>query len=261
MGALIASLPWYELPRTSACWDRIWAEARGVLERGGVEELPVALDRGTPLAEQWRDPRLVLSQCCGSDLFLPGGAYLKPVGRPVFADLDCEPGDYFSHIVAPVSRYRASRYRASRLAVNGLGVRSGYFALIEWLAERGHDPEDVVVTGSHAASLDALRAGLADIAAIDAFSWKLLDTRGVVVLGRSAPAPAPPFVMHRDSSVGPAKVFEALRVAIERRGAAVALEGIMPARMARYRCVFQAGCEVAASFPNLAKPDSLRTVS
>ena len=155
-----------------------------MMERG-VEGVPETLDRETPLLAQWCSERLVLSQCCGSDLFLLEPPALQPVARPVFSGLDCEPGDYYSYIAAPVKRYATVR-----AAINNIGSRSGHLALAQWLAARRHDVAEVIVTGSHAASLEALRRGDADIAAIDAFSWRVVDTRGVETLGRR---PRPPF--------------------------------------------------------------------
>lgn len=243
--SLVASLPWYEVPGTRVRWDRLWRRVRDALMERGVEGVPETLDRETPLLAQWCSERLVLSQCCGSDLFLLEPPALQPVARPVFSGLDCEPGDYYSYIAAPVKRYATVR-----AAINNIGSRSGHLALAQWLAARRHDVAEVIVTGSHAASLEALRRGDADIAAIDAFSWRVVDTRGVETLGRTDAASAPPFVRHVESPVPSAWIREALQVAIGRSGAAVALQGAVRADPESYRRVFEAGWEAAARFPS-----------
>ena len=95
-----ASLPMYDLLEVRPALDAIWADLAMRLTRMGVREVPAALMHGRPLSELWPDPRLLLSQCCGPDLFTAAGAQLVVIGRPVFADLVCEPGTYFSQIVA-----------------------------------------------------------------------------------------------------------------------------------------------------------------
>jgi len=88
-----------------------------------------------------------------------------------------------------------------RLAINEWGSWSGYQALRIHLAESGRRGAffgSVARTGSHRASLDALIAGEADVAAIDDTVWaywtaldRRLDT--LTVVDRTRLWPAPPF--------------------------------------------------------------------
>ena len=143
---MLASFPWYDFPSVQWANDRVW-EATGY---------PGELNRHQTLSELWHDPDLLVTQACGLDLFL-SEAPIEPVASPVF-DLDCEAGMYFSHIVGNVNGRVA--------AVNSLSSRSGWSALLSICT-----PQRVVVTGSHQASLEALRVGIADVAAIDAVTW------------------------------------------------------------------------------------------
>lgn len=87
----------------------------------------------------------------------------------------------------------------------------------------------ILISGSHAGSLESLRNGTADMAAIDAHSWPLLDSRGITIIGKSKEAPTPPFVMHRRSPITPALMHEALSGAIQQAGASINIETVMSA--------------------------------
>ena len=174
---MTAAFPWYDLPSVRWANDVLW-KATGL---GGE------LDRDTPPDAQWRSADLVVSQACGLDLFLCD-APIAPVLAPVF-DLDCEEGSYYSYLVGS---------RSGVAAVNSMTSRSGLSALLTLC-----QPSSLLVTGSHLASLAAVRDGSADLACIDAVTWHILerDTPSCVaevpVLERSGPAPAPPFVMRK----------------------------------------------------------------
>lgn len=175
---MTASFPWYDLPSVRWANDVLW-RATGL---GGE------LDRTTPVDAQWRADDLVVSQACGLDLFL-GDLPIEPVLAPVF-DLDCAPGHYFSYLVGS---------RDGVAAVNSLSSRSGFSALLSVCR-----PRSLIVTGSHEASLSAVRRGVAATACIDAVTWHILErdassvVDGLSVLERTPSAPAPPYVVRRN---------------------------------------------------------------
>ncbi|WP_271271598.1 phosphate/phosphite/phosphonate ABC transporter substrate-binding protein [Aliamphritea hakodatensis] len=234
---LIASLPWYDLSTSHPQLDDFWRTARACLAshlQEGSDLLPRQLDRTTPLESQWQSPDLLISQCCGPDLFTPHAGELIPVARPVFSDLDCQPGNYFSHIVTA-----ASPRSGKRLVVNSPSSRSGCNALLEWFAAQGWQADQYLISGSHEASLQLIRDGLADYAAIDAHSWNLLsqaDTdNGIVIIDRSSEAPAPPYVTHRHGKVSAEQLCAALSQAAARHGGSLGITGILPTGIDEYR--------------------------
>ena len=239
---LIASLPWYDLPALRTQLDVFWSvlrhELSKELQRVNTDRLPLPdrLNRHTPLIEQWGHPGLLLSQCCGPDLFTPQAQELVPIARPVFSDLDCTPGQYFSYIVC--ASHQARRHDlndSSRFVINSASSRSGCAALFEWTTANGMNCNQVLISGSHAGSLESLRNGTADMAAIDAHSWPLLDSRGITIIGKSKEAPTPPFVMHRRSPITPALMHEALSGAIQQAGASINIETVMSASRKTYQ--------------------------
>lgn len=186
---MTASFPWYDLPSVRWANDVLWRATC----LGG------ALDRTTPVDAQWRADDLIVSQACGLDLFV-GDWPIEPVLAPVF-DLDCPPGHYFSYLVGPREEHLGRENpRSGRVAaVNSLSSRSGFTALLSVCT-----PRAMVVTGSHRASLSALRRGAATVACIDAVTWRILErdapalVEGLNVLERTASAPAPPYVVRRN---------------------------------------------------------------
>jgi hypothetical protein len=219
---MLASLPWYDLPSVQWANDVLW-HATGY---------PGELNRYQAAFDLWHDPELLVTQCCGLDLFL-AQAPIEPIAAPVF-DLDCKAGMYFSYIVGNTDGGVA--------AVNSLSSRSGWSALLA-----RYTPQRVVVTGSHQASLDALRNGVADVAAIDAVTWSIIERdapsklAGLKIVERSPDAPAPPYVVRqgRDSK----QIIRGLRRAFRSPGSidakkALFLKSIIPAQRDDYFPIF-----------------------
>lgn len=194
---MIASLPMYDRPSTAGANDRLWAAIRDRLRAAGLPA-PEALTRGGDLWDHWLAPDLVLSQTCG----LPYRSRLHDrvtlVGTPDYGLPGCPPGHYRSVLVARPDdpRQRAEDFAGARIAVNGLDSQSGWASLLN------HEPalarDEVVVTGAHASSVATVAEGRADLAAIDAITWRLLEaegaTTGVRVLGMTEPTPGLPLV-------------------------------------------------------------------
>lgn len=91
--------------------------------------------------------------------------------------------------------------RGGRLAINEPISWSGHHALVEHLGRSKMDASvftSVVETGSHAASVDAVADGTADLASIDHTVWDWMVAGGRVpahvrVVDRTRDWPAPPF--------------------------------------------------------------------
>ena len=80
-----------------------------------------------------------------------------------------------------------------------------------------------------------LQAGCADIAAIDALSWRFLDTHGLKVLDNSKPAPAPPFVAGCRSTITADLIRPMLDRAFKRHGESLGITGLVPVTKSDYR--------------------------
>lgn len=193
---MIASLGMYDLPWLTAVTDALWAALRDRLRAAGMDGVPDALDRSRPVADIWRDADLLLAQSCGYPLVTSLRDAVRLVGTPCYDLPGCDGPDYCSFIVVACDNAAQSiaGLREARAAINGWDSQSGMSALravVAPLAEGRPFFREVVVTGAHLHSLDAVRDGSADVAALDCVTWGLtaagqpgrLD--GLRVLGRT----------------------------------------------------------------------------
>lgn len=139
--------------------------------------------------------------------------------------------------------------RGARLAINERDSWSGYHALRVHLASTGRaGPNfgEIVETGGHEASIEAVLAGSADVAAIDDTVWEHrlgLDDRlrELVVVDRTQAWPTPPFSLSR--SLDPV-VGESISPALTDLRPA-GLDRIVPASSADYDPIRQGMTQAA----------------
>ena len=228
-----AALPWYDFASTRAVLDCVWQEARTLLAAQGFSRTPPALDREATSTALWAHPELTLSQCCGLDLFHPPTRNVVPFAAPVMS-LDVTPGMYFSHIVASA----ASDMRSPPIiAINDHRSHSGNTAVRAWLDGNGHQDYQVVVSGSHAGSIEAVQSGRADLAAIDALSWRYLDSKGLEIIGASTPVPAPPFITGTECAIPTEVLITALDIAFRTHGHPLGITGVLPISKSEYAVI------------------------
>lgn len=211
---MIASLPMYDRPETASANDRLWAGVRANLGHG-----PQRLTRAQDLWAQWLSPDLVLSQTCGYPYRARLHGRVTLVGAPVLDLPDCPAGRYCSVLVvrADDPRDDPRDYAGARFAFNEALSQSGWAAPQTWAAGHGFSFVNPVRTGAHRASAIAVAEGRADIAALDALSWRIMRahdpfTPDLRVLACTDPTPALPYITALGND--PAPVFAALRGAI-----------------------------------------------
>lgn len=221
MSRPIASLGMYDHPAQYAANDQLWAEIARRLRARGIAA-PATLDRTRPVEAIWRDPALLFGQACGYPLVSDPALRLRVIGVPVYAAPDCANGMHVSYLVARAddAMTTLADYRGRRAAFNASHSNSGYNlfrAAVAPLAERGRFFATVIETGSHRASLAAVRADRADLAAIDAVSYAAVErfepaaVAGLRIVARTAPSPTLPFVTARETSI---EIVAALRIAL-----------------------------------------------
>ena len=217
---MIASLPMYATPLTAGADARFWALIRDNLRAAG-HDAPENLTLAPPdLMTHWRDPSLIFSQTCG----LPFRAALKDdvalIGTPDYGIKGCPPGYYYSLVIARQDdkREALSDYRQARFAYNEPMSQSGWAALALDAPEVLKGPKHC--SGSHRASVLAVRQGKADFAAVDAVTWQHLraasEATGCKIVHATRPTPGLPYITAKS---GPADVlFAATRKAIASLG-------------------------------------------
>ncbi|MBM3520133.1 MAG: hypothetical protein FJX63_05085 [Alphaproteobacteria bacterium] len=194
--AVIASLPMYDWPEIEAATNAWW---EAIAKRLGT---PVPLTRIADFASLWRRPELVLSQTCGYPFTHGYADTLRLVATPHYRAEGCQGPNYRSFVFARRAGPLAS-FRGAVAAINSPDSMSGMLALklvFQPLASAGKFFSRTVVSGSHLNSLAALRAGDADICAIDAVCLGLArryrprDLEGLHVIAQSPMAPGLPLV-------------------------------------------------------------------
>lgn len=210
----------YDRPEVAKAHAAYWALIRSALAQRGIDA-PEILANDAPEFEVWRAPDLVLSQTCG----LPYRAHLAEhvtlVGTPDFGHEGCAPGYYDSAVVvrADDPRIGLVDFAKARFVYNQALSQSGFGAIYALAQSHGFWFSDMRPSGGHRLSAQMVAQGQADIAALDAQTWRYIcrydtDTASELkVLTRTKPTPSLPYITCK--SMTGARVFDAVAQAIE----------------------------------------------
>jgi ABC-type phosphate/phosphonate transport system substrate-binding protein len=173
--APLASLAMYDWPELQAANDALWSAIASRLAARGLVELPERLTRGADLDAVWTSPALLLAQTCGYPLVTRLKGRVQLVATPRYRAPGCAGPFRRSAIVvhADAPAQKLSELRGARCALNEHASDSGMNLLRAVVAPLAHGApyfSEVSVTGSHLASAEAVAAGAADLAALDAVS-------------------------------------------------------------------------------------------
>ncbi len=241
---MFASLPMYDRPESAAAQDLFWSLIRAELAARGIDA-PERLDRSVPHMEGWARPDLVLGQICN----LPYRAAFRDrvtlIGAADYGLPEAAPGDYYSLFVVrkddPAKRLQDCA--GYRFAYNEALSNSGWGAPVQTALAQGVTLNPAVQTGAHAASLHAVAGGLADLAALDAVTWRGLsrwDPRAaeVRVIGRSFASPGQSYITRAGQDPAPYRAALAAAIAAlpqdQAKGPLLGLRGIVALPPAAY---------------------------
>jgi ABC-type phosphate/phosphonate transport system substrate-binding protein len=176
----VAAFPMYDFPELRWATDSLWEFLASRLNRDNVIA-PASLTRGVPLHALWTDPDLLLAQTCGYPLVTSLAGKVRLVATPCYDAPGCEGPLYRSAIVVRAADPAGSLagLRGRRCAMNGRDSNSGMNVLRAAVAPLacGAHPffSEIVETGAHTASAQAVATGRADVAAIDCVTWAHLQ--------------------------------------------------------------------------------------
>jgi len=200
-----ASLPMYDMPEVTEATDAWWRGLARAMTREGIKDVPDALKRGEEFVTLWRDPDLLISHTCGYPLTHQYKDDFRLIATPMFSVPGCSGANYCSFIIVreddPAQEPADLKRRVA--AYNSIESQSGYSALravFAPLSEDGKFFSGTVESGAHAASLEMVAQGKADVCATDCVTHALLSryrpdaVRGLRVLAQSPSTPGLPYV-------------------------------------------------------------------
>lgn len=200
---MIASLMMYQRPELAAAHARYWALIAANLRSSGIDA-PDALSQDAEEFFVWRHPELVLSQTCGMPYRLWLHDAVSLVGTPDFGVDGCPPGHYRSALIvrADDPRTQVAAFKDARFAYNQTFSQSGYAAPYAHLRPQGFFFENCIQTEQHLASAHAVAEGRADIASLDAVTWRNIErfepfAPRLRVLEWTVPTPGLPLITAR----------------------------------------------------------------
>ncbi len=217
---MIASLGMYDRAETAGATDRLWAGLRDALRSQGIAA-PDALTRGeAAFWPAWTRPDLTFSQTCGYPYRARLHEMVTLIGSPDYDLPDCPPGYYYSVYLARADDPRAglAAFDGAAFAYNEPMSQSGWAAPQNHARAIGLHLRPVLQTGRHRFSALAVAEGRADIAALDAVTWALLQrhdgfAQDLRVIARTdPPTPALPYIAAK--GVDADACFRALQAAI-----------------------------------------------
>lgn len=214
---MIASLPMYLRPENRAAHDAYYALIRQALQDHG-RPAPAALDHDAPIWATWGRSDLVLGQICNLPYRTAFHDKVTLIGAADHGLPDTEPGTYYSlFVVRNADTAPLTSYTDKILAYNEPVSHSGWAAPHIWAQDHGLQWGKSLQTRAHSASAQAVAEGRADIAAIDAQTWRNIQRWGQVasalkVIGRTPCSPGISYITA--GQVDPAPYFNAISQAI-----------------------------------------------
>ena len=215
---MIASLPMYARASNKTAHDILWGLIRDALHGQGLAA-PDGLDHDIGHMDSWAHSDLVLGQICNLPLRAAFMDKVTIIGAAEYGLDGCPPGHYRSHFVVhndcpandPADMFDA------RFVCNEPLSQSGYGAAQLWAQTQGRQFKLSAATGSHNASIAAVASGTADIAAIDAQTWRIESgenshTQTLRIIGHTAPSPGMTFIPRKGQN--PLPYFAAIAAAI-----------------------------------------------
>ncbi len=244
---MIANLMMYERPQLKDAHARYWQLIHNNLHLNGIES-PRHLSQEAEEFFVWKNPALVLSQTCGMPYRIWLHDLVELVGTPDYDLEGCPPGYYRSALVVRANdpRKNVNEYRDAIFAYNQTFSQSGYAAPFTHLKQYGFWFEHLHHTGQHIKSASAVADNRADIASLDAVSWRLMQqhdaiTRELRVLEWTEPTPGLPLITARGNDA--LTIYNAVDSAIDQLD-------VNDRKLLGVRGIVRIPCELYTAIPN-----------
>ncbi len=215
---MTVSLPMYMRDELLEAHHAFYGLIRKHLHNKGIDS-PAQITQPLDLYNSWTSPDLLLSQTCGMPYRLRLHRQVKLIGTPDYQLEGCTAGYYRSAIIVrrDSAEQSLAQYQNAVFTYNAKDSQSGYAAAYQHARRHGFWFEKKLPSGSHQNSAVKVAEGVADIAAIDAMTWRLLQkyerfTDTLTVLDWTDPTPGLPYITSITQDDG--LLFDAVSAAI-----------------------------------------------
>ena len=268
MTARLASLPMYlaNRPAVAALWELL----RQNLADAGLQRLPPDLTWPQDYHAHWLAPNLLISQTCGYPFTDDLAGKVQLLGAFAYDAPQCSGIACRSVLVARAEHGQRGleAFRGLRAAFNAPNSQSGYNAfraLVAPLATNGRFFATAFETGGHSESVDAVREGRADLAAIDCVTYAALArytpqaTEGLCIVATTEAYPGLPLVTAKGTSAAEIALLQSvMRALMDNAAAQPILQALnivgfeVPQASVYQRCVDMRENAQALGYPLLA---------
>ena len=204
---MIASLPMYDWPELASSTDALWEEIARRLREKGIDA-PENLTRTDDDEAHWLAADLLLGQTCGYPFSTKLKGKVVYLATPEYAVEGCNGANYSSAIIAHKSSdISLATISGKRFTYNDENSLSGYRCVRAMVGDLGDCFGEMIESGGHRQSARMVASGAADVAALDAVCWHMLQkfepetAANLKVLGWAKSYSALPFITSLDTSL------------------------------------------------------------
>ncbi|MBC8267654.1 MAG: PhnD/SsuA/transferrin family substrate-binding protein [Rhodospirillaceae bacterium] len=201
-----AYLGMYDFPTLRPAQNTWWKGLAGHFRARGLSKVPNDLNRSvSDPYDLWQASNLFFAQTCGYPLTHRLAGKVQLIGTPCYDAPGCQGPQYRSLFIAgPDSAIEnLASMLPARIAINAKDSFSGWrtvCSVVDNIDMDGEPFSEVVISGSHAKSIDLVREGKADIAAIDCVTHALIGDvepgrlEGTRIVEQGPLAPGLPYI-------------------------------------------------------------------
>lgn len=190
----------YPFPALREAWSLLYAAAAERARQAGVEA-PSSLCWDREPHDTWLDPQLALGMTCGWPLATSLRDRVRVVGTFTYRSEPAPQPQLYRTVVIAREDSPLAEFAGRPAAINSADSLSGNVSLLDAFGLGPVWDGPVTCTGSHQASIEAVRTGVADVASIDAMTWTYAkrdapaSLGGLFVVGRGPWVPGLPVIV------------------------------------------------------------------
>jgi len=193
---LIAALPMYDRVEVAGANDQLWASIHEAFGYG-----PDTLTRDMDVWDIWQSPDLLLAQTCGYPYRARLHGHVTLIGTPDYGVPDCPAGYYNSVFIArrDDTRRNLPDFDSATFAYNEPMSQSGWAAPMAHMTAQNLTFGAHIQSGAHVKSAQMVARNNADIAAIDAVTWAMIEkydrfASDLHIIAQTTPTPGLPYI-------------------------------------------------------------------